>query len=190
MIKVISFGISYQDYYRCVHPEYPIKEVKGFKITSTKKPNILEIRFYDQHFDITVDVLRSSWAGCFIFLRHGYLRQLLQTLTGKVPTLSMQNGSRFSLRNASVGYVIKGTCCGHKTLTSDAQLEDCWEGGILLAEYQRVEAVSPALEEAIYWVTVARCWQACIKEKSQCKEASWNHVSAVGYCVLIIQSFE
>ncbi|CAM6002549.1 unnamed protein product, partial [Sphagnum balticum] len=131
----VTFGISREDY--CVHPKYPIGVVEGFKITSTKEPNILEIQFYDQHFDITVDVLRSSWAGCFILLRHGYLPQLLQTLTGKVPTRSMQNDSGFRLRNTSEGYVIGGSCCGHKTLTSDAQLEECWEGGILLAEYYR-----------------------------------------------------
>ncbi len=122
-----SFEISYEDGYRYVHPKYPFKLVEGFKITSTKEPNILEIQFYDQHFDITVDALGGSWAGWSILFRHGYWIRLPQTWF-------RQNDRAFRLRNTPAGYVIGGSCCGHGTRVSDQQLGECWNGGILLAE--------------------------------------------------------
>jgi len=125
MILVTSFEISSREGYRCEHPKYPFKWAEGFKVTSTKGPNILEIRFYDQHFDATVDTLGGSWAGRSILFRHGYLLQ----------AWFKQNDRAFRLRNTRAGFVIAGSCCGHGTQMSDAQLEECWEGGILLAEF-------------------------------------------------------
>ena len=122
-----SVEISSRDGHRCKHPKYPFKLVEGFRVTSTKDANILEIQFYDQHFDITVDALGGSWAGRSILFRHGHWFQLLQNWFS-------QNNRAFRLCNTHAGYMVGGSCCGHGTKMSDAQLEECWEGGILLAE--------------------------------------------------------
>lgn len=127
MTYKISFGISSVDGYSCKHPEFHTKMVEGFKIISFKRPNIMEIQFYDQYFDITTNALAASWAGRFILFRHWYWIRLLQTVFKR-------NDRPFRLINAQTGYLIGGSCCGHSTPISDAELAECLEGGILLAE--------------------------------------------------------
>lgn len=67
------------------------------------------------------------WICTLNLFRHGYWIRLLQTWF-------KQNDRALRLRSTPAGYVIGGSCCGHGTPVSDTQLEECWEGGILLAE--------------------------------------------------------
>ena len=99
--------------------------VHGFKIISFKHPNIVEIQFYDQYFNTTTDALGATWAGRSILIRHGYYIRLLQTGFRQVD-------NPFCVDKTQTGYLIGGIC--HSITTSGPELEDCWEGGMLLAE--------------------------------------------------------
>ncbi|KAG4414246.1 hypothetical protein IFR04_012618 [Cadophora malorum] len=74
VIKTTSIQISSQS---CHHSAYPL--VEGFKVISTKGPDILEIQFYDDVFDMPVDALGASWAGRSLLFRSGYWIRLLRT---------------------------------------------------------------------------------------------------------------
>jgi hypothetical protein len=122
--RTISFDISSAG--GCDHPIRYFEVVEGFRITSYKHPNTVEIQFYGQYFDTTIDALGASWAGRFILFRHWYWIRLFQTGFKR-------NDEPFRLIDTPQGYLIGGSCCGHSTLVSDAALTECWEGGILLA---------------------------------------------------------
>jgi len=125
--RTISFEISSVAGYSYTHPKRPFFAIEGFKITSFRHLNIVEIQFYDQNFDTTIDALGASWAGLSIFVHHRYWIGLLRTSF-------KQNDRPFRLRKIQAGYVIGGSCCGHSTLLSILLLEECWEGRMLLAE--------------------------------------------------------
>ncbi|KAH6694389.1 hypothetical protein BKA61DRAFT_624229 [Leptodontidium sp. MPI-SDFR-AT-0119] len=123
VVKATSIEISSES---CQHSVYPL--IEGFKIISTKGPDILEIQFYDEVFDVPVDSLGASWAGRSLLFRSGYWIRLLRT--------GFQGNDRaFRLVNIDAGFVIGGSCCSHSTRPTDPQLGECWEGGILLAEH-------------------------------------------------------
>jgi len=101
--------------------------VRGFKITSFIYPNIVEIQFYGQYFNTTTDALGATWAGRSILVRHGYWIPLLRTGF-------KQNDRPFRLRKTQRGYLIEGSYCSHNPPMSIPELQECWEGEILLAE--------------------------------------------------------
>ncbi|CZT13940.1 uncharacterized protein RAG0_17550 [Rhynchosporium agropyri] len=123
VIKATSIEVFSES---CQHSVYPMSE--GFKIISTKGSDILEIQFYDEVFDVPVDSLGASWAGRSLLFRSGYWIRLLRTgFKG--------NAKAFRLIDIDAGFVIGGGCCSHGTRPTHPQLRECWEGGILLAEY-------------------------------------------------------
>ena len=75
-----------------------------------------------------VDALGASWAGRSLLFRSGHWMRLLRTCF-------RGNDRAFRLVDIDAGFVIGGICCTHGTRPSDPQPEECWEGGILLAEY-------------------------------------------------------
>ncbi|PVH68180.1 hypothetical protein DL98DRAFT_599753 [Cadophora sp. DSE1049] len=124
VLKMTSIDIASES---CQHSDYPLM-VEGFKIISTKGSDILEIRFYDEVFDMPVDALGASWAGRSLLFRSGYWNRLLRTgFKG--------NDRAFRLVDIDAGFIIGGGCCSHSTRPTDPQLGECWEGGILLAEH-------------------------------------------------------
>jgi hypothetical protein len=125
---VTSFGICTEDSYHCEHPNN-FFEGEGFQITRAKGSNILEIQAYGQYFDTTVDALGASWAGRGILFRQCYWIQLLRA------SFKNNQDRAFRLTNASTqGYIIGGSYCRHATQISEAELEGCWIGWLLLAE--------------------------------------------------------
>lgn len=123
MIKATSIQISSES---CHHSVYPL--VEGFKVISTKGPDILEIQFYDEVFDMPIDALGASWAGRSLLFRSGYWIRLLRTCF-------KGHGRAFRLVDNDAGFFIGGICCSHGTRPTGPQLGECWEGGILLAEH-------------------------------------------------------
>ncbi|KAF7865783.1 hypothetical protein EAF04_005948 [Stromatinia cepivora] len=125
VIRTVSFR-------RCSHPKSPqIWGDQDFQISSFTHPNIVELQFCGQYFNITTESLGATWAGRFILYRHGYWSPLLQGMFKK-------NDTPFRLEKAPTGYLVEGSCCVHSCHIChnfDDELKGSWEGRMLLAEH-------------------------------------------------------
>ena len=122
---VESYRSSAESTSYCGHPRNHFKIAEGFQLSRI----LLEIKFYDRYFNVTIESLATSWAGRWILLRSGFWMRALK------PNFTQSEVKPFRLVNASRGkYVIEGSCCSDLGELSDAEIQECNLGRMLVAE--------------------------------------------------------